>query len=381
MIQFDAIELFEVDMTMCRSIVTSHGVIGSRRILLVKGTTAQGVVWSECGALSLPTYHYETIDTAYLALSEWILPRIIGKNFESPEALRLEMEQGINGHYFAKASIEMASWAVAALARKLPLATLLGGTYSRVPCGAVMGSYSDADPLISEALQLIESGYQRLKFKIRPSDDLAIFSRLRASIPSSIQLFADANGSYSDSDDTTVLSLCNCGIDLLEQPFKKDEFLRHAIIQKLSPIPLCLDESIESIDHLEMAAALGACQSISIKPGRVGGMGPSLAIDRRAIELGVVPWVGGMFETGIGRSYNLALSSVIQGHWIGDMSPSGRYWLDDLVNCRDDIGMGGGLAVNYSKNGAGFSVDEAAVLKLCIRKQKIANKIPMNYSN
>ncbi len=381
MIQFDAIELFEVDMTMCRSIVTSHGVIGSRRILLVKGTTAQGVVWSECGALSLPTYHYETIDTAYLALSEWILPRIIGKNFESPEALRLEMEQGINGHYFAKASIEMASWAVAALARKLPLATLLGGTYSRVPCGAVMGSYSDADPLISEALQLIESGYQRLKFKIRPSDDLAIFSRLRASIPSSIQLFADANGSYSDSDDTTVLSLCNCGIDLLEQPFKKDEFLRHAIIQKLSPIPLCLDESIESIDHLEMAAALGACQSISIKPGRVGGMGPSLAIYRRAIELGVVPWVGGMFETGIGRSYNLALSSVIQGHWIGDMSPSGRYWLDDLVNCRDDIGMGGGLAVNYSKNGAGFSVDEAAVLKLCIRKQKIANKIPMNYSN
>ncbi len=380
MIQFESIELFEVDMAMSQSIVTGHGVIGSRRILLVKGTTPQGIVWSECGALSIPTYHYETIDTAFLALSQWVLPKIVGKNFESPEAVRVEMEQGINGHYFAKASIEMASWAVAALEKTQSLATLLGGTYSSVQCGAVISARSDVGLMGEEALELVRMGYRRIKVKIMPGVDPAVLTRLRAVLPSSIQLFADANGSYSGCDNEMVVSICRSGIDLFEQPFRKDEFLRHRVIQKMSPVPVCLDESIESIDHLETAAVLGACQSISIKPGRVGGIGPALAIYRRAIELGIEPWLGGMFETGIGRAYNLAISGVIQGRWIGDMSPSGRYWANDLVLGRDEIAVGDGMAINYLENGANFVVDEALVSRLTIRKQKIANPIPMNYS-
>ncbi|MDI5789643.1 hypothetical protein PO124_18095 [Bacillus licheniformis] len=49
-------------------------------------------------------------------------------------------------------------------------------------------------------------------------------------------------------------------------------------------------------------------------------------------------WCGGMFETGISRAHNLALSSLPQFLIPGDLSSSSRYWEEDIVNRNPDRG-------------------------------------------
>ena len=55
------------------------------RILL---TNDDGVVgWSECVAGEQPNYSAETIDTAWLAIRDWLAPRLLGSSVESAAAV------------------------------------------------------------------------------------------------------------------------------------------------------------------------------------------------------------------------------------------------------------------------------------------------------
>ena len=74
--------------------------------------------------------------------------------------------------------------------------------------------------------------------------------------------------------------------------------------------PICLDESITSLDRAQDMVTLGAGRLINIKPGRVGGFAESLAIHDFCEVNGMPVWCGGMLESGIGRAYNVALASL-----------------------------------------------------------------------
>ncbi len=76
---------------------------------------------------------------------------------------------------------------------------------------------------------------------------------------------------------------------------------------------------------------LGSGRIINIKPGRVGGFGPSIAIHDFCEQHGIPVWCGGMFESGVGRAYNVALASLPNFTKPGDVSPSARYWERDIV--------------------------------------------------
>ena len=96
--------------------------------------------------------------------------------------------------------------------------------------------------------------------------------------------------------------------------------------------PICLDESITSVDRAEDMIALGSGRIVNIKPGRVGGFAASIAIHDICQRAGVPVWCGGMLESGIGRAYNVALASLPNFSLPGDLSPSARYWARDIVS-------------------------------------------------
>ena len=92
--------------------------------------------------------------------------------------------------------------------------------------------------------------------------------------------------------------------------------------------------------------ALGAGRIINIKPGRVGGFAPSIAIHDFCEQHGIPVWCGGMLESGVGRAYNVALASLPNFTKPGDVSPSARYWERDIVTPEwtMDAGHGQGAA-------------------------------------
>jgi O-succinylbenzoate synthase len=115
---------------------------------------------------------------------------------------------------------------------------------------------------------------------------------------------------------------------------------------------------------------LGAGRIINIKPGRVGGFAESIAIHDFCESRGVPVWCGGMLESGIGRAYNVALASLPNFTLPGDLSPSARYWAQDIVT--PEWTMDRGLvAVPLDKPGIGVEVDRARIDSLTVRTEEL----------
>lgn len=54
---------------------------------------------------------------------------------------------------------------------------------------------------------------------------------------------------------------------MIEQPLADYDFLDHAELQKKIETPICLDESIHSLEDARVAITLGSCQIVNIKRG------------------------------------------------------------------------------------------------------------------
>ena len=115
------------------------------------------------------------------------------------------------------------------------------------------------------------------------------------------------------------------GLACLEQPLAPTDLLGHARLAARLDTPICLDEPLTSLDAIEAAIALGACEVVCLKPARVGGWIAARAVHDRCAELGVPIWVGGMLETGVGRAANLAVAALPAVALPPDLDPRGRY--------------------------------------------------------
>ena len=116
--------------------------------------------------------------------------------------------------------------------------------------------------------------------------------------------------------------------------------------------------------------ALGSGQVVNLKPGRVGGFTAALTMIERAQSAGLALWVGGMLETGIGRAHNVALASLEAFGLPGDLSPSDRYWVQDIVD-PPWVMEGGTLSVPRVEPGMGVRPDHETIRALTTRVQEI----------
>jgi O-succinylbenzoate synthase len=128
---------------------------------------------------------------------------------------------------------------------------------------------------------------------------------VRAAVGSDAHIMADANNAYSLDDMETMRALDGFGLLMIEQPLAHDDLVRHATLQAQLRTPLCLDESITSLERAQDMVTLKSGRIINIKAGRVGGFASALAIHDYAQQQGVPVWCGGMLESGIGRAYNV----------------------------------------------------------------------------
>src|SRR5207247_4176335 len=120
-------------------------------------------------------------------------------------------------------------------------------------------------------------------------------------------------------------------LSVIEQPLHHEDLSDHARLQSRLRAPICLDESIGSSATAALAIEMGACRVVNIKPGRVGGILEAKRVHDVAMERSTPVWIGGMLETGVGRSANLALAALPGVSMPGDTSASDRYFSEDLT--------------------------------------------------
>lgn len=347
----------------------SSGVSDIRRVVLVELADGEGAVgWAECVAGEVPQYSPETVDTAWLALREWIAPRVLGRAFRDPVSVHETLVRAFKGHPMAKACVEMAAWALVAEREAIALARLLGGTRERVETGISLGIQDDPAALVARAHAARAEGYRRIKLKIQPGADIEYVDAVRSALGPEAALTVDANCAYTPADTERLQRLDAFGLVMLEQPLAEDDLLRHAALQRQIATPICLDESITGPDRAVDMLALGSGRIINIKPGRVGGLTAARAIHDLAADHDVPVWCGGMLETGIGRAHNVALASLPNFRLPGDLSPSARYWERDIVVPEWTM-TDGELAVPRDKGGLGVTVDRDRIDDLTVRTE------------
>lgn len=371
-LKIERIVMREIRLALREPFRISSGVTTERRICLLELEEAGGAAgWGECVAAEEPNYSSETVDTAWLAISAWVAPRVLGRSFDGPQAVHEALERDFRGHRMAKAAVEMGCWDVAARQAGVPLARLLGGTRERIEAGISIGIQESPGALVRRALAAQAEGYRKIKMKIRPAADIEYVRAVRGALGPDAALMADANSAYTPADAAHLARLDGFGLTMIEQPLGQDDLLRHAELQRRLATPICLDESITSVDRAADMIALGSGRIVNIKPGRVGGFTAARAIHDLCQRHGIPVWCGGMLESGIGRAHNVALASLSNFSLPGDLSPSARYWARDIVDPEWTMDAGGMVRVPLDRPGIGVAVDADRVAALAVRSAEL----------
>lgn len=372
MIQIERLTLREIRLPLKEPFEISSGTVADRRLFLLQLRDVNGITgWGECVAGEWPNYTAETVETAWLALREWIAPRVLGRKFNHPREIFPVLEENFRGHNMAKAAVEMGAWELAAQIQAVPLSRLLGGTREKIATGISLGIQKSPEILVEKARACRAQGYRKIKVKIKPGADVPFVAAVREALGPEAPLMVDANNAFSLDDIDLLKKLDEFDLIMIEQPLAWDDIVRHAALQKQLKTPICLDESITGLDKAEDMLALSSGRIINIKPGRVGGFAASIAIHDFCAQNGIPVWCGGMLESGIGRAHNVALASLPNFVLPGDLSPSSRYWERDIVTPEWTMDAEGMVTVPLDKPGMGVTVNLDRVDDLTVRCEAV----------
>jgi O-succinylbenzoate synthase len=275
----------------------------------------------------------------------------------------------VRGNLMAKAALENAIWDLEAQREGISLSRLIGGVKETIPCGVSLGVQASIPELLATIEMELAAGYQRIKLKVKPGWDVEVLERVRHRWPG-ITLSCDANSAYKLRDADHLVEFDAFDLLMIEQPLWHDDFYYHSMLQKRLKTPICLDESIRNRRDALAAIEMESCEIINIKLGRVGGFSEAIAVHNAAQERGIPVWCGGMLESGIGRSHNIALSTLENFSLPGDVSASARYWAEDIIEPEVVVSADGEIAIPDTP-GRGYEVRMELVERLTVRKETI----------
>ncbi|HNI36003.1 MAG TPA: o-succinylbenzoate synthase [Microthrixaceae bacterium] len=349
--RIEAIDVIAVRLPLRSPWHTTAGTLNGREVLLVRLRSDIGEGWGECAAFAEPGYSAEFVASARLVLRDHLAPRLLTPTEVTSTTASLLMAP-VAGHRMAKSALEMAMIDAELRAEGRSFAESLGVTRTHVDAGVAIGFAGSPAELCDRIASYVDAGYRRVKLKIAPGRDLDYISAARDQFPA-LALQVDANGAYTVADIDHLAALDEFALLLVEQPFGDDDLVGHALLANRLRTPVCLDEPIVSVDTTASAVALGACDVVNLKAGRVGGYVAARAIHDWCVERNIPLWCGGMLETGLGRAANVALAALDGFTLPGDLSASARFYETDIVT--DPIVVEhGGIAV---PSGPGFGVE------------------------
>lgn len=328
--KIEEITIRHLKMAMKAPFKTSFGTIHEKELLLLEVKDVAGTIgWGETVAFVAPWYTEETLKTTWHMLEDFLMPALLHKEIAHPDEVSA-LFAPIRRNCMAKASIEGAVWDIYAQQTKQSLAHALGGKKDLIEVGISVGIQPSVEKLIELIKSYVQKGYKRVKVKIKPGYDIEVIRAIRSEFRD-LPLMADANSAYTLDDIDVLRQLDAFNLLMIEQPLAADDIVDHAKLQKQLKTPICLDESITSLEDARKAIELGSCGVINVKIGRVGGLTEARNIHDYCKEKGIPVWCGGMLEAGIGRAHNVALTSLANFVLPGDTAGSNHYWFEDII--------------------------------------------------
>ena len=348
-------ELFELTLPLLEPFVISGGTMTERRsIVVVLHDDAGHTGYGESPPFQFPFYSEETLSSARDMIARVLLPRLVGNEFDGPEAVDAALGEAVRGNWFARAGIETAAWDLEAHARGTGLAGVLARRLgvtaaASVRCGVALGIPPDRDPaaLTRAVYDAVRHGYARVKIKVAPGWDEAAVAAARQGLEGSdLPLTVDANGAYEwPRDERALRALDDAGLLYIEQPLHPDELVGHARLGEALRTPICLDETLRDARAARQVVALNGPKVWNIKVHRIGGLTELCRIYRLAADYGAKLWAGTMPESGIGSQCALVAAALPLFVYPSDLEPSSRWFGRNGDVIKLTMGKDGRMAV------------------------------------
>ena len=353
--QIEKIELFHIKMPLNFTFKTSQASIKYRETIVIKvEDELQNIGYGEVVSFNEPFYTNETLIVSKQVLINKYIPKLIHKVMNHPFDIHKNLDMA---YPMALAGLENALVDLYAKRNKLSIMEFLFNeeTNEEIYAGVVLGDL-DILAILKQIEDYQKEGYTRFKIKIKPEDGFIKLKAIRENYPN-IQLLADANKSYGIEQIDELKKFDEFNLLCIEEPLNSESFLEYQKLKKQIHTPICLDESIQTVNDLKTAILLKAFKVVNIKVGRVGGLYYAKQMIQLCRENNIKYWIGSMVESGISKILHVHLASLKDTYIPGDLSSSKRYFKKDIikpeiiaVNGRIKIPKGYGLGVEIDED-------------------------------
>ena len=360
------VSLKKLRMRLKHPFSTSYGSMQDKEFFLIEVNDEEGRSgYGESVAFTTPWYTEETVETSAHILRDFLIPLLLEAPLNHPDDV-FERFSVIRRNNMAKAALEGAVWDLYAKREGLSLPQALGGQKKSIEVGISIGIQGSMGELLDRIQKSVDQGYKRVKLKIKPGQDIEVIREVRRHFPA-LPLMVDGNSAYTMADAEHLKKLDAFNLMMIEQPMAHDDIFDHSKLQAVLKTPICLDESIHSLDDVRHAVEFGSCKIINVKIGRVGGLSEAKRIHDFCFSKGIPIWCGGMLEAGVGRAQNIALTTLPGFILPGDTAASSNYWEKDIIE--PEVTVEHGLIHVPETPGIGYALNHEAIRHYIIDEQ------------
>ncbi len=279
--RIDSIQLFRLHIDV--EVPSSGGPPRESIIARIESDGQSG--FGEVCLAAGPTESEEWSAGAFACLRDWLAPALVGKSTDSGEQVQ-ELLRPFHGNAAAKSALDTAWWFLRAVVQNKPPYQLLGGDKDAGRVSYTIGVMDSADQWMAQVREAIER-CELVTLKFRPGWDVEMLRAVRQEFPQA-SLAIDCDGLCTLGQQEMFYRLEDFNLRFIEQPLAADDLVGHAMLQSSLRTPICLDQSIGSLDRMEQAIDLGSCRMARINIARVGGLTTAIAI-RDACRLAKFP--------------------------------------------------------------------------------------------
>ena len=275
----------------------------------------------------------------------------------------------------ALGGIEIALWDIVGKATQRPLHQLLGGALrERVDMFAWIHR-KEQRAMLDDALEFRKRGFRAfyLKIGLGTARDVSDLSALREALGPEALIRGDANGAWTPTQALSEIRVLEpIGLDWIEQPVTEDDFDGFERVARLSPVPLCIDQGVNTnqlaYDAIRRRLADVICSDIH----RVGGLMAfrEMAAMAQLANIQVCRHAGPEF--GISGMAHVHLMATIANATLGNQTYATTI-ADDIVNEPTDAFEDGALRVPQGP-GLGVTVDRDKVARYAEMYRKMRRR-------
>lgn len=313
----------------------------------------------------------ETIEGAFAALSEDILPALLGRTAADhsgvPELLA-EWLGPIEGNQSSRCAAELALLDLAGKRFGRSAIEWCGGACrDRLVYGAVL-PLMEREARIPFLSRIRDFGIGHLKIKADGSEGLGALDDAREILGPEVGLCVDANGSWNLSTALRVMpTLESRAVKWVEQPLPRGREEEIPLLAARGAVPIMVDESLTSEEEAARLIEQGGCGLFNIRLSKVGGMMAARRIANRAADAGVKVQVGCQVgETAILAAAGRLLGASLAAVEIMEGSYGRRLLSTDLGVDPFEFGLGG-EALLQEGDGLGLPVDDRRIEAVTVR--------------